>query len=300
MNQPQEQQQTYVATAGAASAAATAAAALPQYAPPPQPAQYQQPPQQQPPPPQAPPAVPYQQQQYAQQQPPPAYPPPQGYAPQQYPPQHYPQQYHPQPPGQQAYLIPAPQKPKDKGRQRILIANAVIICLVLAYFVTRPPAPPEYTRLPVDGKSNLTSNAASVEYPQGTAVSEFTEPGPAGETWTAYTQIDNPSSEVELWDRTDAKLTDEAAITSVRRREDVRTQKPPVATWIRRSSKSTASAATSGSTRAARTATAGAKVVSLWVPGTQRSIRVRCEMQLAELERAEAMCNSAIKTLKIN
>lgn len=299
MNQPQEQQQTYVPPP-VPPAPPQQQQQPPQYAPPPQPAQYQQPPQQQPPPPQAPPAVPYQQQQYAQQ-PPPAYPPPQGYAPQQYPPQHYPQQYHPQPPGQQAYLIPAPQKPKDKGRQRILIANAVIICLVLAYFVTRPPAPPEYTRLPVDGKSNLTSNAASVEYPQGTAVSEFTEPGPAGETWTAYTQIDNPSSEVELWDRTDAKLTDEAAITQFVAEKTVsnsetagRNVDPKIVKvdgkrgylWEYQSSPNSDSN--------------GAKVVSLWVPGTQRSIRVRCEMQLAELERAEAMCNSAIKTLKIN
>lgn len=297
VNQPQEQPQPYVAPT----------APQQQYSPPPQP--------QAPPPVPPPQAVqgqpPYPEQQYAPPQyPQQAYPPQQQYAqpqPPQYPQQQYPQapgyppQYYPHPNGQQAYLIPAPQKPKDKVRQRILIANAVIVCLVLAYFVTRPPAPPEYTRLPVDGKSNLASNAASVEYPQGTAVSEYTEPGPAGETWTAYTQVDNPSSEIELWDRTDAKLTDEATLNEFIAEKTIsnsefagRNVDPKIVKvdgkrgylWKYQSTPSSESR--------------GATVVSLWVPGTQRSIRLRCEMQQAELERAEAMCNRAIKTLKIN
>lgn len=287
MNQPQEQPQHYVAPP-----VPQQQAPQPQYAPPPvpPPGAPQQPQQPQP----------AQQPQYVQQ--PPPVPPQQQYAPPPgYPPHQYPQQYYPQQPAQQVYMIPVPPKPKDKVRQRILIANAVIICLVLAYFVTRPPAPPEYTRLPVDGKSNLASNAASVEYPQGTAVSEFTEPGPAGETWTAYTQIDDPSSEVELWDRTDAKLADEASINQFVAEKTIdnsefagRNVEPKIVKvdgergylWKYRTSPSSKDR--------------GATVVSLWVPGPQRSIRLRCEMQPAELERAEAMCNRAIKTLKIN
>lgn len=281
VNQPQEHPQQYVAP----PVPQPQQQPQQQYAPP------QVPPPGQVPPPAAQQPTPPVQQQYAQQP----------YGQQQYPPPQYPPQYYPQPPGQQMYLIPAPQKPKDKVRQRILIANAVIICLVLAYFVTRPPEPPEYTRLAVDGRSNLSSNAASVEYPQGTAVSEFIEPGPAGETWTAYTQVDNPSSEIELWDRTDAKLTDDAAISQFIAEKTIsnsefagRNVDPKIVKvdgkrgylWKYTSTPSSESR--------------GATVMSLWVPGPQRSIRLRCEMQQAELERAEAMCNRAIKTLKIN
>lgn len=223
--------------------------------------------------------------------------PPQQQPPPVYPPQWYPEQAY----GQQLYLIPAPQKPKDKVRQRLLIINAVILCLVVGYFVTRPPAPPEYTRLAVDGKSNLSSNSASLEYPQGTAVSEFIEPDPPGEAWSAYTQIDDPSSSVELWDDAGSKLTSNTEISQFIAEKTVaeselagRNVDPKVVKvdgkrgylWEYQSSISSEFK--------------GAILMTLWVPGPQRSIRLSCMKLPIELERADAMCRGALKTLRIN
>lgn len=173
----------------------------------------------------------------------------------------------------------------------------MIACLVVIYLVSQSPQTSAGAEaLTADGRSDISSEQASLGYPADMAVGEYHEPIEDGERWTVYTQTQDPSSHVELMELRDVTVRD-ATQTSQFIAERTTLNSQDAGQTI--SPQTTKVGGRDAYVWSYYDASRSAEIRNLWVPGATMSHRLQCKILDAERARGLQMCEAAVTSLTV-